>query len=76
MYTIVVTMIRLRLARVLVVTACALSALPVQAADVSIPSSPPNNAIPVQGNFLGVSFELSAFDKYCECDLGSYSTER
>ena len=62
-----------RLTLALVIATCAFPALPVQAVDVSVPSSPPNTAVAVKGNFLGVSFELSAFDKYCESDPGSYS---
>ena len=34
--------------------------------DVPIPASPLNDAAVVNGNFLGVSFELSVFGKYRE----------
>lgn len=69
----IAAMIRPWLTCVLVVVACAFSASPVQGVDVSVPSSPPNNTTVVNGNFLGVSFELSAFDKYCEFDSSSRS---
>jgi len=59
-------MVQSRLTWALVIAAYALPAIPVQAVDVSVPTSPPNNVTVVKSNFLGVSFELSAFDKYCE----------
>lgn len=61
-----------RLTLALVIATCAFPASPVQAVDVSVPSSPPNTITAVKGNFLGVSFELSAFDKYCEFDPSLY----
>ena len=57
----------------LAVTTCVLIAIPAQAVDVSVPASPPNGAVVVKSNFLGVSFELSAFDKYCEFRPNSHS---
>lgn len=66
-------MVQLQLARALAIAACALPALHAQAVDVSFPSSPPSDTTVVKGNFLGVSFELSVFDKYCELNLNSYS---
>ena len=42
--------------------------LSVSAADpiqISVPSSPPTKNV-VQQNFLGISFELSFMDEYCE----------
>ena len=57
-------MIQLRLNWALVIAARASSTIPVQTVGVPIPASPPTNAGVVNGNFLGVSFELSAFDKY------------
>jgi len=62
-----------RLALALAIATCAFPALPIQAVDVSVPSSPPNTTTAVKGNFLGVSFELSAFDKYCESGPSSHS---
>ena len=59
-------MVQSQFTRALVITACALLAMPVQAVNVYIPASPPNNVTVIKGNFLGVSFELSSFDKYCE----------
>jgi len=59
-----------RLTLALAIATCAFPVSPVQAVDVSVPSSPPNTTTAVKGNFLGVSFELSAFDKYCEFDPG------
>ena len=59
-------MIQLRLNWALVIAARASSTIPVQTVGVPIPASPPTNAGVVNGNFLGVSFELSAFGKYCE----------
>jgi len=64
-------MIQPRLSLALAIAACALPAIPVLAVDVSIPASPPNDVRAVKSNFLGVSFELSAFDKYCEFHLNS-----
>jgi len=64
-------MIQLRLIRALVIVTCALPVIPVHATDVTVPPSPPNDTTTVKNNFLGVSFELSAFDKYCESDLNS-----
>jgi hypothetical protein len=72
----IAAMIRPWLTCALVVIACGFSASPVQGVDVSVPSSPPNNTTVVNGNFLGVSFELSAFDKYCEFDPSSRSVVR
>lgn len=62
-----------RLTLALAIATCAFPASPAQAVDVSVPSSPPNTTTAVKGNFLGVSFELSAFDKYCELYPGYYS---
>jgi len=59
-----------RLTLALAIAACAFPASTVQAVDVAVPSSPPNTTAVVKGNFLGVSFELSAFDKYCEFGPG------
>jgi hypothetical protein len=59
-------MVRSQLTWALAIAACALPAIHVQAVEVSVPASPPDNVTVVKGNFLGVSFELSAFDKYCE----------
>ena len=59
-------MAQLRLICALAVTTCTLLAIPAQAANVSVPTSPPIDAAVVKSNFLGVGFELSAFDKYCE----------
>jgi len=61
-----------RLTLALAIVVCVLSAIPVLAVDVSIPASPPDDVTAVKGNFLGVSFELSAFDKYCEFHLNSH----
>lgn len=57
----------------LAVTTCALLATPARAVNVSVPASPPNDTVVVKSNFLGVSFELSAFDKYCELRFNSRS---
>ena len=59
-------MAQLRLICALAITTCILLAMPAQAVDVSVPASPPSDAAVVKSDFLGVSFELSAFDKYCE----------
>jgi len=59
-------MVQPRLTLALAIATCALPAIPVLAVDVSIPASPPNDVTAVKSNFLGVSFELSAFDKYCK----------
>jgi len=64
-------MVQPRLTLALAIAVCVLSAIPTLAVDVSIPASPPDDVIAVKGNFLGVSFELSAFDKYCEFHLNS-----
>jgi len=61
----------IRLTRALFIVACTFPAILVHAVNVSVPSSPPNDTTVVEGNFLGVSFELSAFDRYCEFDSGS-----
>ena len=72
----VVTTIQLRLNWALVITASVSSPIPVQTVDVPIPASPPSGAAVVSGNFLGVSFELSAFDKYCEFSPDFYPVLR
>jgi len=61
----------IRLTRAIFIATCAFHPILVHAVDVSVPSSPPNDTTVVEGNFLGVSFELSAFDRYCEFDPGS-----
>ncbi|KAF9648972.1 hypothetical protein BDM02DRAFT_3114692 [Thelephora ganbajun] len=68
-------MIQPRLTWTLVIAACALPAIPIQAVDVSVPASPPNDATVVKGNFLGVSFELSAFDKYFGSNPSGVTTQ-
>jgi len=68
--------IQLWLIRALVIVVSALHAIPVQAVDVLVPASPSNDATTVESNFLGASFELSAFDKYCGFDPNSHLAVR